>query len=318
MARTETLQEPHQGERYIFVGGAPRSGTTLVQNMLDCHSEVLGGPEFLHLAAIARLRNEMQGTVAKGWTSQYASDEDIDRAIAGMIDALVLPLADRHRATHISEKTPGNVLAFETLMALFPRARCINVVRDPRAVVASMLRVGATARERGVTLQPFTRDTRAAVSYVKACLAAGYHAGEAEPERVLHVRYERLVTEPEAETRRICSFLGLPWEKLMLTPAARRHIGEREITRLSGSLWYDHESYQRDPDRASLDKWTRDLGPMQKAFIVTAFADFEPLHRLGVRMDPAGLSPGERTIGRAIAGLRRSRQALRTARRGTA
>ena len=45
------------GSRFIFVGGAPRSGTTLVQNMLDSHPDILGGPEFIHIPDIINLRH---------------------------------------------------------------------------------------------------------------------------------------------------------------------------------------------------------------------------------------------------------------------
>lgn len=47
------------GKRYILVGGAPRSGTTLLQNILDSHPDIVGGPEFMHLRDFVELRKTL-------------------------------------------------------------------------------------------------------------------------------------------------------------------------------------------------------------------------------------------------------------------
>ena len=82
----------------MFVGGAPRSGTTLVQNMLDAHPAILGGPEFLHLARIVELRAAMRESVALGMIDAFASADEVDRLFRALIEDLLLPLADRHGA----------------------------------------------------------------------------------------------------------------------------------------------------------------------------------------------------------------------------
>ena len=112
-----------EGERFIFVGGAPRSGTTLVQNMLDSHPEIVGGPEFLHLYEIVRLRNSMAESIRKGWITEFCALETMEQAVAELIARLLLPLADRQGAALLSEKSPPNVLVFAELLELFPQAR---------------------------------------------------------------------------------------------------------------------------------------------------------------------------------------------------
>ena len=302
------------GGRFVFVGGAPRSGTTLLQNMLDSHGQIVGGPEFLHLPEIARLRGSMEASIRKGWITDFCSLEEMERALAGMIAELLLPLADRSGARLVSEKTPSNVLVFEELLRLFPGARFIHVVRDPRAVVASMLEVGRKARQRGVRLQPFTRDVRAAVRHVKECYGAGCRAQELAPDRVLTVVYERLVATPAAETRRICRFLEIEWDEEMLRPGEHPHIGFRPITEGSDNLWYDPASYQRNPERASVDRWRTSMPPLQKAVAVMSFLDFEPVHRCGYRLTANSLSRAEYALGRAFVGVRDLRK--RVSRRG--
>ncbi|NIA09336.1 MAG: hypothetical protein GWP10_06315 [Nitrospiraceae bacterium] len=119
------MVDPNRGKRLIFVGGAPRSGTTLVQNMLDSHPDILGGPEFLHIPHIINLRKGLQHSIEREWIDLICSYDDVDKAICLLIECLLLPLADRHGCKFLSEKTPENVLVFSELISLFPGARFI-------------------------------------------------------------------------------------------------------------------------------------------------------------------------------------------------
>jgi hypothetical protein len=304
--RAEPVAGSGNGRRFIFVGGAPRSGTTLMQNMLDSHPGILGGPEFLHLGRIVGLRNALRASSVEGATDAFAAPEAIDRRIRALIEDLLLPLADRHAAPLLSEKTPSNVLVFGELVELFPQARCIFVLRDPRAVVASMLAVGARAAAGGRRAQPFTRSLRAAVRHVGECLEAGFAAAAAHPGRILTVTYEALVTEPEAETRRICGFLGLDWDPAMLAPGAAEHLGMRAIT--ATGLWYDADSFRRDPDPDGLHKWRDRLTALQAARVAAAFAGSAALARHGYGLAPA--TPAQAALGHAARALEGARERL--------
>ena len=61
------MGELSRGKRFVFIGGSPRSGTTLVQNILDSHPVICGGPEFHHLPDIMNLRKALRDSIAKGW-----------------------------------------------------------------------------------------------------------------------------------------------------------------------------------------------------------------------------------------------------------
>jgi Sulfotransferase family len=281
MRRGAARPDSAEGRRFVFVGGAPRSGTTLMQNMLNSHPGVFGGPEFLHLARIVALRNALRTSAEDEAIDAFVSPARVDRLIRGLIEEMLLPLADRHGAPLLSEKTPSNALVFDDLLALFPQARCIFVLRDPRAVVASMLAVGDRAAAAGTRTQPFTRSLRAAVRYVRECLEAAFAAEAAHPGRILTVIYEALVTEPEAATRRVCGFLGLDWDAAMLAPGAAEHLGMKAIT--AGDLWYDAASFRRDPDPSGLHRWRERLGPFQAARVAAAFADLAPLAAAAAR-----------------------------------
>jgi len=301
---TRRKVSPSGGHRYVFVGGSPRSGTTLVQNMLDSHPKVLGGPEFLHLPDIVDLRNKLHASVQVGWIDEFCSGDDVDRHIGHLIDSLLLPLAERYECELLSEKTPFNVLVFSELLELFPDARCIHVIRDPRAIVSSMLQVGERARAKGWQAQAFTRNIARAIDQVQACLEAGFEAERLAPDRVLEVVYERLVSNPGAEAKRMCGFLNLDWSAEMLHPADHRHLGERAVTERSAEVWYDQEAYYRNPDTRDMEKWKSRLSPLQKAMVNASFRNITALRSLGFDFGPRMSWPFEWLVSMRLSLLR--------------
>ena len=263
--------------------------------MLDCHPEILGAPEFLNLERIVELRNRLRLGIDRGAIEAFASAPEVDRLTAQLIEDLLLPLADRHGAPYLSEKTPSNALVFRELLEIFPAARCIFVLRDPRAIIASMLEVGTRAAARGHPTQPWTRSLPAAVAYVQRYFQAARAAAAEAPGRVLVLRYETLVTEPEAVTRAICGFLGLPWTAAMLTPSSRWHPGEQAIIRTA--IWYDPASFRRDPDPTGIDTWKERLSARQKAVITLAFAGMPEVSWAGYPLRHGDLTPPEYALG---------------------
>ena len=276
------MQNESHIPNYIFVGGSPRSGTTLLQNMLDSHPAIVGGPEFLHLPDIIRLRKSMQPTLAKGWLEAYCSREEADEHIKQMIDKFLLPIAKGNTVSYISEKTPDNINVFGDIAELYPEAYFIQIVRDPRAVIASMLKVGQRAKRMGQRTQPFTRNLIDAVAYLKRCYQKGLDFQSGNDRKLLTIHYEELVNDPERLTRRITEFLKLPWDEGMLRPDKFSHAGEKAIT---NDIWYTKETYNRRPTRDEVDKWKKDLTIIQQVVIYFCFRNNTALTGLGYRLD---------------------------------
>jgi protein-tyrosine sulfotransferase len=299
-----------QGERLIFVGGAPRSGTTLVQNMLDCHEEIYGGPEFLHIPDIVRVRSKLHASIARKWIDLICSYEQVDKMTAAWIEDFLLPLADSQRARLLSEKTPENVLVFPQLIELFPKARFILVIRDPRAIVSSLLEVGARARAKGLKPPFFTKNLSAAIAYTRECIEKGFKAVEAAPERVYIVVYERLVSEPQEVTKAICDFLQIAWDPSMMRPASKKHAGEGAITVFSDELWYDAKAYYKDPDVDRVDRWKHQLSSTDQVTIAHWFRYSQGLRALGYDLSTAHYSPIMRLCGAGKSQFLRYQQGL--------
>jgi hypothetical protein len=261
----------NNGQRFIFVGGAPRSGTTLVQNMLDCHPLVLGGPEFLHLERIIELREKLHFSVDIGYIDIICTKDDIDFHLRQLIEKLLLPLADKNECQFYSEKTPNNILIFSELMEMFPESRFIMIVRDPRAIVSSMQQVKQRAIEKDLKQPYFTKSISSSIEFVKKCYDAGFKASNKSKGNLLIVAYEHLLSDLENQTKKIASFLNIEWDKQMLYPADKKHLGEKAITKNSGEIWYDVKAYYRNPDKKNIEKWQNKLTPRQKVRVTMAF-----------------------------------------------
>jgi len=280
---------------FIFVGGAPRSGTTLVQNMLDSHPDISGGPEFMHLPDIIQLRNRLHNSIKEGRIDSYCSKSDVDKQISLMIENLLLPIKKSNGKKIISEKTPGNVNVFSELMELFPKAKFIHVVRDPRAIVASMLQVGKRAKKvKGLKIQEFTRSTSAAINYIKKCFENGFEAAQNAPDQIMTVVYEKLVNDPVSETKTICNFLNIEWSSEMITPQNKKHLGEGSITK--STVWYNKNSFNRAPETGELNKWASQLNVIQKAVIFLSFRNDKELVRLGYNFTLGNLNMTNKII----------------------
>ena len=219
------------GNRLIFIGGSPRSGTTLLQNMLDSHPLILGGPEFLHLPDFIKLRRKLHYSIGREWISLFCTRDDVDRYLISLISKLFLSLAGKYHCEFYSEKTPDNILIFSELIELFPEAHFIQVIRDPRAILSSMQQVKKRAIEKGIKQPDFVTNTDRGVAYIKRCHDAGFKAHKHAPGKVFTVMYEHLLETPERETKKICNFLGIEWNDLMLHPGDKAHLGSQALTK---------------------------------------------------------------------------------------
>jgi hypothetical protein len=261
--------------------------------MLDSHPRICGGPEFHHVADIVELRGKLRASVDSGRLSAYCSRADVDKEIGLLVERLLTPYADERNCEVISEKTPWDALIFKELLEILPKARFIFCVRDPRAVVASMLRVGERAKEKGLDSPGFTRRLYSAIDAVKTINEIGFRVAN-ESERVLTVRYERLLEDPEQETMRMCEFLRLPWSEEMVRPGEKKH----DEGKILDGVWYTDDMYHSNLDPSRMHKWRDQLTARQQAAVATAFKDDGNLKALGYEFSDESVSATSRTIAR--------------------
>lgn len=226
----------------IFVVGSPRSGTTLMAGALNQIPGVRVGREtgFIPLlyregmeslhkwddGALQRVIKEVNSYLAmEQWPEsasvsgarRYWSDSG-DVGYAGLI-RYVWSLGDPagQQVRFAGDQTPGYVLAMPLLEQLFPQARYVHVVRDPRDVVASILPLKFGAKSVGVAAADWNE-------YQGAWWAAERWV---PPERRAEFRYEDLVRNPQQTIEALAGFLGLPAPAP--DPGREVHIETRDL-----------------------------------------------------------------------------------------
>ena len=256
-------------EDLIIVGGAPRSGTTLLQNMLDSNPIVYGGPEFSHLKTIIQIRRQIQASLAAQTIDDYLDQEALDSGLRDLALKWISPPAMRRSKKRISEKTPSNATCLAELLELFPKAVGIHLVRDPRAVITSMCRVRRRHQEMNVLVPDRISSVQAMAKTIAEYFLNGLAGVCAHPNRTVVIQYEKLVTRPEAEIRRVCSLAQLIYDPAMLFPANEKHDAERLVT--GGTPWYTAKEFCRNPDPSRLLEWNSQITPSHVAALRSAF-----------------------------------------------
>ena len=254
--------------RLVFVGGCPRSGTTLVQHVLDSHPRVRGGPEFDFTPDIAALWRRMAEATARGRTRWFYDEAQLDRAFTTLLRTLVVGERAPEGIDVVAEKTPSNVLVFEELARRLPDAGFVLVVRDPRGVAASLGEGGRRARAT------WERVPRAAASFGAVLRTIARHAdaaarAEAALGRRLHrVRYESLVADPAPVIQALCDAVGIDHDPAMDDPSATTHArAEADL-----AAWRDPSTDGRPVDPGRADRWAEILTPRQQHLVAARFS----------------------------------------------
>lgn len=275
------------GEDFIFVTGASRSGTTMLSRMIGNCVDVLplkelhyfgelvpasglherrSNDDLVRAASMVLARQDRDFWVRHVNTAELASARQIvqslpepDRTSAGLFVALMKHLCHATGHRRVCEQTPRNIFYAGAILSAFPAAQIVHVVRDPRAVLASQknrYRLRSLAgphvpRSEVLRLwfnyHPYT-TTRL---WREATSAAIRHA---DSDRVSIVRYEDLVTDPDAVLCGLCEQLKLPYSRAMI-----------DVPRW-GSSNIGHDHAERGVASATLDKWREVLTAAEIAY----------------------------------------------------
>ena len=202
------------------MGGAPRSGTTLLRNLLDRHPGIRAGaetklfvPGAFNLAWLAEAY-EVPRPELDAMRRSSASQ-------AAFIDAFAVHVRTAAGKGRWAEKTPQNIRHLDWILARFPGASVIHIIRDGRDVICSM-RQHPDWRwlESGWQKVPVPRSLAWYAQRWLADTAAGM--AWQQDSRYVEVRYEDLVSDPGATMRAVCDGIGEPAGADWLTLVGRR------------------------------------------------------------------------------------------------
>ena len=235
----------------VFVVGMPRSGSTLIEQILASHPAIHGAGE---LADFNWLVDQLPGTGGNAF--RYPDDATV--LSADQLHALGKAYVDRHRARapnaeRVTDKMPANFLFLGLIHLALPDARVIHVVRDPRDTCLSCYSKLFTAE------QNFTYALDELGRYYRKYAELMAYWREVLPkETLLEIRYEDVVADLEASARRIVDHCGLAWHPNCIAfHETRRPVRTASATQVRRPIFRTSEGRWR--------AYERHLGPLLAA-----------------------------------------------------
>lgn len=243
-------------QRPVFVFGMPRSGTTLVEQIIARHSKATGAGELPFFHDINRELGFVGGRpedMVKRITA--LGEKDLRRYARRYL--AVLQAVDG-RAERVVDKMPHNFESLWLLAILFPNATFVHTTRSPADTCVSLL-----CHPFNPT-HSYNRRQDLLGGYYREYAALMEHWAEVLPVEMRVQSYERLVFDQEAESRALIRHVGLAWEDRCL----EFYKGERPVTTFS-------ETQVRRPIfKSSVERWRRYRNRLDPLF--AALGDLAP------------------------------------------
>jgi len=263
----------------VFIVGVGRSGTSLLQGMLNAHSNI-AFPSETHF-----IRNYLsKGTTIEDVRRRLVEDEylkhldlDVEKYIEEALDlhelycSLMQAYARKRGKEIVGDKDPKNIEYLKTIKTNFPYSVIIHIYRDPRAVVASRSKAQWSEHK---PLWQHILAYKAQYSYLKRCASL---LGD----RLIEIRYENLLISPRVELEKFLHKIGLDYEDRMLSYYRNAH----ELVKGAETAW--KENVFKPIQKQNAEKWRNDLSKRTIKRIEKAL--YPEMRELGY--EPDSISP---------------------------
>jgi tetratricopeptide (TPR) repeat protein len=215
----------------VLIVGMPRSGTTLVEQIISSHPKIAGGGELSFWSDKAAVLADAGGGAPSPATA---------REIAS--DYLALLRGISPSASRVTDKMPQNFMHLGVIHLVFPRARIIHCRRNPIDTCLSIYFTHFSL------MKDYAFDRRGIVFFYQQYLRLMTHWHSViPPDRLMELDYEALVADREQATRRMIAFCGLDWDDACL----RSESNQRVVT--TASMWQARQPIYR----SSVERWRR-------------------------------------------------------------
>ena len=188
----------------IFILGMPRSGTSLVEQIISSHSNVYGAGELEKMSKLAKpiINNFIKGDIKE---LNSSSVEYIRIEYQEMLQNL------NTNAKFITDKLPLNFQFIGFILSAFPDAKIIHLSRDARATCWSNYKFFFTSKDNG-----YSHDFNDLSGFYNSYRRLMEFWNKLYPEKIYNLNYEKLTENQEEETKKILEYLGLEWQESCL------------------------------------------------------------------------------------------------------
>lgn len=265
----------------VFVVGMPRSGTTLVEQILAGHTRVHGAGELGTIPQLIAGLEQWERRVGSGRGYPDCVDDLNVEVAQGIANNVLKDLREYDaNARYVVDKLPHNFENIGLIKLLFPNAKIISVRRDPRDIAVSNYFTDYQAKHGGMG---FAYD----LAWIGEQLADHnllmQHWHAVFPGEILEIQYEDVVSDPEALARRMLDYLELPWEPQVL------NTSELDRPVKTASVWQVRQPiYQTS--KAKWKRYSEFLGPLIEAMKKKIAPD--PITDMATLPVPGWLSTG--------------------------
>lgn len=257
-------REPVSQLNIFFIVGRGRSGTTVLQSLLDTHPDLLVAPEALFIMNLYKKyakveewdEEKLLSFYDELWLEKRLEDWQLDRArlkqdllacgsatsfadLCKMIYANYAAVRGKDDVVLLGDKNPHYCLFVKELIGLFPHSKFIHIVRDHRDNILSYQKVKFDVRGTTALAYRWKRFNQEILGYSRR-----------HPDKFILLRYEDLLTNPEHQLDRICYFLGVDFDPVMLD----FHKVQRTV-----SSWEWHRNLTRPLDSSRTYLWKSEM-----------------------------------------------------------
>ncbi len=257
----ESGPEPGSTRRLVILCGHPRSGTTLLEQILDAHPEIVSAEEthILHDEAYLPLSRGFPESTSVLQILEAAPPTQLRRARENYFRFTELFIGKSLDGKVLIDKNPALNVLIPAVVRIFPEAKFLVALRDPRDVCLSCfmqpLPINPVSSAY-LTLEGTVTQYASVMGFWRTMLARMKNP-------FCEVRYEHLVTDLETEARRVTDFIGVPWDSSVLRfheHAQTRQVRSpsyaevvKPVFKSAMGRWRNYQRY--------LDPWMEKLTP---------------------------------------------------------
>ena len=233
----------------VYVLGMPRSGTTLVEQIIAGHSQIFGAGELNLVGQVVQGLNRWERHVGSGRCYPDSVDDITAKVSAGIASNLLKEMQElAPDALHVVDKMPHNFENIGLIKFLFPQAKIISVRRDPRDIAISNYFTDYQSKHGGMGFAYKLGDIGEQLADHNLLMQ---HWHKLFPGEILEVKYEDVVDDLESHARRMIDFIGVDWEPQVLNfNQLQRRVKtaslwqvRQPIYKSSKARWVDYQDY---------------------------------------------------------------------------